>query len=154
MLVQIKLLCFNGCCTQTEVGKLRNFAKLLRHNTIKGCRPLVLDTTPCRLNGVYRYFGRTTLPYFLLSFSRLVSSLGIVSRYTDDLHTMFYCVQQYVILSTKACVFTGVQNLVVNKLIRSPMLLGRAFSQETIIFVVSHAESLPCFFCCFVFQML
>ena len=107
----------------------------------------LLVTTTHFHNAEYRNVNPKVLPYFLLRFSRLVSSLGVIDRYIDNLQTRCYCFQHHVI-STKACVFTVVQNLVVKKITSSPMLLGRFSPQEPIIFVVSHAESLPPLFFC------
>jgi hypothetical protein len=110
-------------------------------------------------NAEYRNVNPKVLPYFLLRFRTVVSSLGIIDRYSDNLQTRRYCFRHHLIFSTKACVLTVVQNLVVKKTTSSPMFRGRFSSHDPIIFVVSHAESLPRFCCCcccycFVFEML
>jgi hypothetical protein len=76
---------------------------------------LLVTTTHCH-NAEYRNVNPKVLPYILLRFSGLVSSLGTKDRYSDNLQTRCYCFQHHVILSTKACVLTVVQNLVVKKI--------------------------------------
>ena len=102
----------------------------------------LLVTSTRRHNAEYRNANTKLLPYFLLRLSRLVSSLGIIDRYSDNLQTRCYCFQHHVIFSTKACDFTVVQNLVVKKITSSPLTSGRWPTWRTVhlynTFIATH----------------
>ena len=114
----------------------------------------LLVTTTHYHNAEYRNVNPEVFPHFLLGFSRLVSSLGITDRHSDNLQTRCYCFQHHVVFSTKSCVFTVLQNLVAKKITSSSTFLGIFPLKNRSSLLLVMLKIFRVFCCCFVFEML
>lgn len=114
-----------------------------------------LLVTTHRHKAEYHNINPKVLPYFLLHFNRLVTSLAIIDRYSDNLQRMCYCFQHHVIFPTKAGVFYCCT--------KSRRKENSKVAYVSASFFLSRTDHLCCYSwwkssalisCCFVFQML